>query len=1062
MAPIRFVPAAAPTSSPKLREGARCIAFALACILSLPLGAASGGPDGYGYTWRDSNEGVPVEDIPFDGAPSFTSPAFLPWLSSPDVAIGFDFFFYGIWYDTLQISDDGWVSFVEQAEPHPVPGPIPGSEPPEAFVAPLWDDLGMMTIQWGSILGGDGFKVEWQGLQPTDFGPMNAQFAVYLFRDGGIRFTWFLAEDNEVLTVGIEGESQQFGSALLVEGDASGGFALGDGYAVEFRSPGTLNCAAAVPLSCGEALASAIPPDLVPTNALTYCSQNEYAAAEQVFTVEVDRPLDIEATISGFGSRGLDLFLLGSCERNDCVTGGMDSIRHFATEAGTYALAVDGADVTDAGPFDISLNCADPFRDLECGEILSGSTLGEIDRKDRHSCASGGNDYDGGESWFALCLDDATTLRLRLDTSANLDLIAYQEDLDSSSCVAWGDTSLTFLGAGAGCYYIAVDGPAGEGGDFTIEADCGSVFDCAAAVSLDCGERIVGDTSRDGYPGVDQYSCTPETYDGPEVLLSLANPRDQGVSLVLESLDPELDLLVLEEGMCDEGFCSEIADAEIDMPGLPAGSYPVVVDGRGGTGGPFTLTAYCGRSLSPGTVEGTLEAGQGMAERKSVTLTPHIGQADLMFAVDLTASMEQELENLQANAKRIINETARLVEDLRFGLIGFEDYPVVPFGQDNCGRTARYGAPDDEPYRLELPLTDDIAAFEAAVDALALGDGGDAPEAYSRALYESTADPGIGWRPDARKLLLSFGDDMPHDCNAGACAGLPGHNWGKDLGRDAVAGTSDDLAILDVLDAMASEGVTLLHFDSSEQGRFLPHWECYAEITGGMARSLDPDGTVPEGQDLAGLVFETLLEQARDCGTMTLSPAPGYANWLFNVFPRELEDVRLPLRTELDIVLGPPPGIQPGDYSFTMDLRCDGEIVAQQQVSIHVGDCAVPDVAPPAVRASLRVSKSQPEDLRLTWSDLSPAEVAGSYQVLALDADRVSAPDPLAMEAADLVGEVDPAVEELLHLGALRRPCPLGGTSPCRLLFYKVRGTSPCSGIAGSLCNGFPGQAPCP
>lgn len=70
----------------------------------LPADAATGGPDGFGYRWDDTQPYAPL--------PSLT-PVTLQ-LEDDDfvqVPIGFDFPFYGQTYDTLTITSNGMVHF---------------------------------------------------------------------------------------------------------------------------------------------------------------------------------------------------------------------------------------------------------------------------------------------------------------------------------------------------------------------------------------------------------------------------------------------------------------------------------------------------------------------------------------------------------------------------------------------------------------------------------------------------------------------------------------------------------------------------------------------------------------------------------------------------------------------------------------------------------------------------------------------------------------------------------------------------------------------------------------
>ena len=50
-------------------------------------------------------------------------------------------------------------------------------------------------------------------------------------------------------------------------------------------------------------------------------------------------------------------------------------------------------------------------------------------------------------------------------------------------------------------------------------------------------------------------------------------------------------------------------------------------------------------------------------------------------------------------------------------------------------------------------------------------------------------------------------------------------------------------------------------------------------------------------------------------------------------------------------MIGPPSGTPFGDYAFTVDVLCSGEVVAQQQVVIHVGNCSLVAVTPADAQA---------------------------------------------------------------------------------------------------------------
>jgi hypothetical protein len=69
-------------------------------------------------------------------------------------------------------------------------------------------------------------------------------------------------------------------------------------------------------------------------------------------------------------------------------------------------------------------------------------------------------------------------------------------------------------------------------------------------------------------------------------------------------------------------------------------------------------------------------------------------------------------------------------------------------------------------------LTADDAALSTVINGLQLGSGGDGPQSYGRAFWEvgqGDTMTQLGFRADALKLVVNFGDNVPHDpeLNAG-------------------------------------------------------------------------------------------------------------------------------------------------------------------------------------------------------------------------------------------------------------------------------------------------------
>src|SRR5688572_28311970 len=93
-------------------------ALAIAVAIPGPALAASGGPDAGGYYWLDAAEGVPRTAPGAFIAPSNLMPAFdgdnlVVAIPLPASVFPGGFRFYDRFYDTVYLSTEGWLSFVD-------------------------------------------------------------------------------------------------------------------------------------------------------------------------------------------------------------------------------------------------------------------------------------------------------------------------------------------------------------------------------------------------------------------------------------------------------------------------------------------------------------------------------------------------------------------------------------------------------------------------------------------------------------------------------------------------------------------------------------------------------------------------------------------------------------------------------------------------------------------------------------------------------------------------------------------------------------------------------------
>ena len=407
-------------------------------------------------------------------------------------------------------------------------------------------------------------------------------------------------------------------------------------------------------------------------------------------------------------------------------------------------------------------------------------------------------------------------------------------------------------------------------------------------------------------------------------------------------------------------------------------------------------------TLTPAELIDTLAAGETVTEHKTANLPGQADVVDILFAFDNTGSMGGELDNLKVNAVDIMNSLAGLISDVQFGLISFADYDAFLENTESvggCGYTAYYGGTGDDPYIVEQPLDSNISTVASAIGALTLSPGGgfDFPESYSRALWEiaqelldnTGPDGPVNWRPNARRIVILFGDAIPHSCDLfnpvestiGSdllafleSSGL--NDWGIDPGRDVVIGTADDLAILDVIDDLVDTDLTLISLHSTQfivTGTDIEPtqnlWDFYAEETGGVNFEINEDGSFPEGTDIVETILELVGDQITTVDELILDVCPGdeaYSDWISSVTPSSYADIELPADREFDLVVGPPSGTDPGVYAFGVCAIGDGAVLGSQSVTITVPGAMEPSADLSILKTADPTSVLVGEDI--TWT----------------------------------------------------------------------------------------------
>jgi hypothetical protein len=209
---------------------------------------------------------------------------------------------------------------------------------------------------------------------------------------------------------------------------------------------------------------------------------------------------------------------------------------------------------------------------------------------------------------------------------------------------------------------------------------------------------------------------------------------------------------------------------------------------------------------------------------------------DVMFVFDTTGSMGGAIDEAQAEIQEAMTQIGASLPDVQFGLSEVSDYNEVA----NPGEF-EYGIGDGfAPWTLRVPITSNQAAISSALLGLEANGGGDSPEAYGRGLFESDANPAVGWRPGARGVVVLVADDVPHDNELNE--GIPSNVWyktpfitGVDPGADSTVGTADDLDWQGVLQRLIADGKPLEFVDYHGFEPYFPYWQNWTGRTGGSA-----------------------------------------------------------------------------------------------------------------------------------------------------------------------------------------------------------------------------------
>jgi len=510
-----------------------------------------------------------------------------------------------------------------------------------------------------------------------------------------------------------------------------------------------------------------------------------------------------------------------------------------------------------------------------------------------------------------------------------------------------------------------------DGSDFTCppDADGDRIPDAVEGTRDADGDGIPNaeDPDSDGDGILDQAeagdpSCTtpPVDTDGDGVPDYLDTDSDgDGVDDAIEGTgDPDMDRVPSYRDIDSDD------DGASDTDEREAGTDPTVAD-TDGDGFPDLVEIArerieclagvgdaCGCATDPSC---------GIPEEDSYVVLPFGGEAteelrfrttvreaDVFFLLDTTSSMGTELDRVRGTIATpdtgLVARIAATLPSVRFGVGQHEDFP---FGG--------YGASTDVVFELASALepADRANAVGAAVDAIALGDGGDGPESATEALFQLMTGEGGSWSHSGGGAYA-----MPR--YASECTG----GWGAPCFRDEALAV-----VLHFTDFCSHQG------PPSEDRSACPD---YTGIAPGVIEWADLVATInTRGAKYVGI--NTDATPCADAGAVPRSPC---------LFMRETAAASGAVREDGSALVYDLPDGSPDEATFA-DVVVGAIEAVLSRVPLDV-DTALRDDPSDAVDARAFIDTREPACLPAMTTDcwVAPDGIAPEDAVGSLEADR--------------------------------------------------------------------------
>lgn len=274
---------------------------------------------------------------------------------------------------------------------------------------------------------------------------------------------------------------------------------------------------------------------------------------------------------------------------------------------------------------------------------------------------------------------------------------------------------------------------------------------------------------------------------------------------------------------------------------------------------------------------------------------------DVLLVFDRTGSMDKMIQAAAKSALAIVGDLQAQATDIRFGVASFADYFPLFSPQSS-----------DTPWIQEAGFSADPISIQQAIAGIDKGHGGDGPESYSRALYETQF---VSWRNDARKLIVLFGDSIDHEI---------------DPGRDGVLGTTDDLKMPEVVQQLARNKIQVIGIYARSVPAVSEMFRAISKGTGAKALPLE------SASETSSLLKAAILDSLRPVVNIT-AHGP-LQSWVKSVTPYVNESKESSYSVEIEPADGALPGLYRIPLSVSVSVKVqDPPLVGAAEVVVVVG-----------------------------------------------------------------------------------------------------------------------------